>query len=55
MMAFGEAGETMQGAGLVNVGGLVASTALMLLMMPTFYRVVTRLCKRFAENNNAVD
>lgn len=55
MMAFGEAGETMQGAGLVNVGGLVASTALMLLMMPTFYRVVTRLGKRFAENNNAVD
>ena len=55
MMAFGEAGETMQGAGLVNVGGLVASTALMLLMMPTFYRGVTRLGKRFAENNNAVD
>ncbi len=54
MLAFGEAGTTMQGAGLVNVGGLLASTALMLLMMPTFYRFVTRLGKRFTENNNDV-
>ncbi|HJB08156.1 MAG TPA: efflux RND transporter permease subunit [Candidatus Enterocloster faecavium] len=37
---FAYGGETMQGSSLVNVGGLLASTALMLLMMPTFYRVV---------------
>ena len=54
MLAFGDAGETMQGAGLVNVGGLLASTALMLLMLPTYYRFVTRIGRRFVENNNDV-
>ena len=44
----------MQGAGLVNVGGLLASTALMLLMLPTYYRFVTRIGRRFVENNNDV-
>ncbi len=43
MIAFGESGETMQGSALVNVGGLVASTMLMLLMLPTFYRKVYNL------------
>ena len=33
----------MQGSALVNVGGLVASTLLMLLMLPTFYRKVYNL------------
>ena len=36
----------MQGSAIVNVGGLLASTALMLLMMPTFYRFVTRMGKK---------
>ena len=53
MLAFGEAGETMQGAGLVNVGGLLASTTLMLLMMPTYYRFVTRIGRRFLVNHNS--
>lgn len=43
MIAYGESGETMQGSALVNVGGLVASTLLMLLMLPTFYRKVYNL------------
>ena len=43
VLAYGESGETMQGSALVNVGGLLASTALMLLMMPTFYRKVHNL------------
>ena len=55
MLAYGDSGETMQGASLVNVGGLIASTTLMLLMMPTFYRFVTRLGKRFTANNNVND
>ena len=46
VLAFGSSGETMQGSALVNVGGLLASTALMLLMMPTFYRFVTRMGKK---------
>ena len=46
VLAFGESGETMQGSALVNVGGLIASTALMLLMMPTFYRFVTRMGRK---------
>ncbi len=55
MVAYGESGETMQGASLVNVGGLISSTTLMLLMMPTFYRVVTRIGQHFAKNHNVAD
>lgn len=40
-MAFGEAGEMMQGLALVDVGGLVASTILALLMLPAYYSVMS--------------
>ncbi|MEY8354607.1 efflux RND transporter permease subunit [Lachnospiraceae bacterium 54-53] len=46
VFAYGESGSLMQGLALVNVGGLLASTALMLLMMPTFYRVVYHLGRK---------
>ncbi len=46
-LAFGESGEMMQGLGLVNVGGLVASTVLSLLMLPVYYSIMNR--KRKAE------
>ncbi len=47
---YGESGALMQGSALVNVGGLMASTALMLLMIPTFYRAVYKLGrKRYTE------
>ena len=49
VFAYGESGSTMQGSALVNVGGLIASTVLMLLMMPTFYRWVTNLGKKHRE------
>lgn len=39
--AFGDAGETMQGLALVNVGGLTAATVLALLMIPVYYAVMT--------------
>ncbi len=41
-MAFGDSGEMMQGLGLVNVGGLTASTILSLLMLPVYYTIMNR-------------
>ncbi|MDO5146662.1 MAG: efflux RND transporter permease subunit [Eubacteriales bacterium] len=41
-MIVGSDNEMMQGMGLVIVGGLVASTLLCLLMMPTFYLIISR-------------
>ncbi|MCI8453587.1 MAG: efflux RND transporter permease subunit [Lachnospiraceae bacterium] len=40
-MAYGDAGEMMQGLALVDVGGLTASTLLALLMLPIYYKVMT--------------
>jgi len=40
-LAFGDAGVTMQGLALVDVGGLVASTILALLMLPAYYSVMS--------------
>ncbi len=45
-LAFGDAGEMMQGLALVDVGGLVASTVLALLMLPAYYSVMSRRKKR---------
>ena len=39
-LGIGEAGEMMQGLALVNVGGLLASTCLSLLMLPVYYTIV---------------
>lgn len=41
-LAYGDSGETMQGLALVNVGGLVASTILSLLMLPIYYTLMNR-------------
>lgn len=41
-LAFGDSGEMMQGLGLVNVGGLTASTILSLLMLPVYYTIMNR-------------
>ena len=40
-LAYGDAGEMMQGLALVDVGGLVASTVLALLMLPAYYSVMS--------------
>lgn len=37
---YGDSGELMQGLALVNVGGLIASTVLALLMLPVYYSVM---------------
>ncbi len=38
----GDSGEMLQGLALVNVGGLVASTILALLMLPAYYDLISR-------------
>lgn len=45
-LAFGDAGEMMQGLALVDVGGMVASTILALLMLPAYYSVMSKKKKR---------
>lgn len=44
--AFGDAGATMQGLALVNVGGLSAATVLALLMLPVYYAIMTPKTKK---------
>ncbi|MDD3251247.1 MAG: efflux RND transporter permease subunit [Lachnospiraceae bacterium] len=41
-MGYGDSGESMQGLALVDVGGLVASTILALLMLPIYYSIMNR-------------
>ena len=45
-LAYGKSGKMMQGLALVNVGGLLASTALTLLLLPTFYRFVYKMGRK---------
>lgn len=40
--AYGDSGEMMQGLALVDVGGLIASTILALLMLPVYYSMMSR-------------
>lgn len=41
-LAFGDSGDSMQGLALVDVGGLIASTVLALLMLPVYYSIMNR-------------
>ena len=41
MAAYGNAGKTMQGLALVDVGGLIVSTAMALLVLPVFYVIMS--------------
>ena len=41
-MAYGDSGKSMQGLALVDVGGLIASTILALLMLPVYYSLMNR-------------
>ena len=38
-LAYGNSGELLQGLALVNIGGLLASTLLTLLLLPTVYQL----------------
>lgn len=53
-LAFGEAGKMMQGLALVNVGGLIASTALTLVLLPTYYKLVYNLGRKNFEDEGTV-
>lgn len=44
-LGIGDSGAMMQGLALVNVGGLLASTVLSLLMLPIYYTVMNRTRK----------
>lgn len=39
--AYGSSGSSMQGLGIVNIGGLAASTLLALLMLPAYYSLMS--------------
>ena len=39
-LGIGDGAETMQGMALIIIGGLVASTLLILILMPTFYLII---------------
>ena len=41
-LALGNAGSTTQGLAIVDIGGLTASTVLALLMLPVYYRLLSR-------------
>ena len=45
-LAYGRAGKMMQGLALVNIGGLMASMVLSLILLPTFYKVVYQLGRK---------
>ena len=45
-LAYGKAGQMMQGLALVNVGGLMAATVLTLVLLPTLYRFVYKLGRK---------
>ena len=45
-LAYGKSGKTMQGLALVDVGGLIASTILAMLMLPVYYSVMSRKPKK---------
>lgn len=47
---FGDGGVLMQGMALVIIGGLVASTVLILLLMPSFYLIIDKKTQK-AENS----
>lgn len=45
-LAYGDSGKSMQGLALVDVGGLVASTVLALLVLPAYYLIMNRSRKQ---------
>ena len=41
-LKYGTSGEYLQGLALVDIGGLLASTLLSLLLLPTLYKMTDR-------------
>ncbi|RGY96954.1 efflux RND transporter permease subunit [Clostridium sp. AM58-1XD] len=48
-LAIGSSGSMTQGLAVVNIGGLIASTVLALLMLPVYYSIMNRKPKKEAE------
>lgn len=48
-LAFGKAGAMMQGVALVNIGGLLTSTVLTLVLLPTYYNMVSGMGRKYFE------
>jgi multidrug efflux pump subunit AcrB len=48
-LGIGQAGQMMQGLALVDMGGLIASTVLALLMLPIYYSVMNGKAKKEPE------
>ena len=44
-VGYGDSGEVLQGLALVNVGGLLASTILLLILLPTIYQMIGKTKK----------
>lgn len=50
-MALGYGGDMLRGLALVNVGGLIASTLLSLLLLPTLYKMIDKAGKKITGND----
>jgi len=50
-MALGYGTDMLQGLALVNVGGLIASTLLALLLLPTLYKMLDKAGKKLTGNH----
>lgn len=54
-LAWGDNAEALQGLALVNVGGLLASTLLSLLLLPTLYEMIDKKSRKLVgENGDAL-
>ncbi len=54
-VGYGKSGATLQGLALVNVGGLIASTVLALILLPTLYGMVDKTGKKHFDVENFED
>lgn len=54
-IGFGDNGAMMQGLAMVDVGGLLASTVLSLLMLPIYYLLMTKKKKNLVKNIPSAD
>ena len=54
-IGYGKSGATLQGLALVNVGGLLASTVLSLILLPTLYGMIDRMGKRHFQMEHFIE
>lgn len=54
-VGYGKSGATLQGLALVNVGGLLASTVLSLVLLPTLYSMIDKFGKKHFEMEEFIE